>query len=121
MLQVDFALARLNHQVWKMRLRAFLSDKEEMEESEASEPTECELGKWIYSVGLTDFSHLPEIKELEQTHAELHQYIKDVVVLKKAGQVQKANEQFKKVSPLSDEVVQLLTQIERKAKLGAAA
>ena len=116
MVQMDFALARLNHQVWKMRLRSFLGDREDMQESEASEPTECDLGKWIYGVGMKEYSQLPELKELEQTHAELHRYIKDIITLKKSGQVEKATDYFKKVGPLSDEVVQLLTTIERKVK-----
>ena len=116
MIQMDFALARLNHQVWKMRLRSFLNDREKMDESEAVEPTQCDLGKWLYGTGMKEFGSFPEIKELEERHAELHQYIKDIIVLKKAGQTEKANEYFQKVGPLSEDVVRLLNVIERKVK-----
>ena len=116
MVQMDFALARLNHQVWKMRLRLYLNDREEMDPSEAEEPSQCDLGQWLYGVGLKQYPDVPELTELEARHAELHQYIKDIIVLKKTGEQQKASDYFKKVGSLSDEVISLLVTVEQKVK-----
>ena len=116
MAQMDFGLARLNHQVWKMRLRSFVNGREEMNESEAVSHRDCDLGKWMYGGALDEFRNIPEMAQLEVTHANMHKQIKAIVSAKNKGNADEAKEMFKEIGPLSAEVVQLLTAVEQQAK-----
>jgi methyl-accepting chemotaxis protein len=116
---VDFSLARFSHQVWKIRLRTFLSGMEAISESEASSHTECDLGKWLYSEGLKKYSMISEMQELERLHADFHRSVKGVVAAKNAGDAAKAKQEFEKVVPLSEQVIALLTTVENKVKTTA--
>jgi len=116
MMQMDFGLARLNHQVWKMRLRSFLNDKEEMSESEAVSHKDCDLGKWMYGGGLDEYGNIPEMAQLDATHAKMHRQIRSIIASKNAGNVDEAKEMFKEIGPLSAEIVELLTAVEQKTK-----
>lgn len=114
--QMDFGLARLNHQVWKMKLRSFVNGREEMDESEAVSHKDCDLGKWMYGGALDEFHNVPEMVQLEVTHANMHKQIKAIVSAKNSGNVDEAKEMFKEIGPLSAEVVQLLTAVEQQTK-----
>ncbi len=117
MAQMDFGLARLNHQVWKMRLRSFINGREEMNESEAVSYRDCDLGKWMYGGALDKYHNVPEMARLDTVHTTLHRQIKAIVLAKNKGNVAEAKEMFKEIGPLSVEVVQLLTDIEQKTLL----
>ncbi len=114
---MDFALARFNHQVWKMRLRSFLRGKEELTEAETSSHTDCDLGRWIYGEGVKQFGAYPEMQRLEKTHADMHAKVKQIVKLKNAGDLQAADQEYEKMKALSDEVVLLLTTVEQQVKV----
>lgn len=116
MILMDFSLARLNHQIWKMRLKSFLDGKEELTEAEAGSHTECDLGQWLYSTGLKKFDQIPEMHQLEKAHAELHTKVKRIVKLKHTGQSDLAKQEFKAIVPISDQVISLLGVVERKVK-----
>jgi methyl-accepting chemotaxis protein len=116
MAQMDFGLARLNHQVWKMRLRSFLNDKEVMNASEAMSHQDCDLGKWMYGGALDEFAHIPEMRQLEAVHANMHRQIKSIIVNKNSGKIDEAKEEFKEIGPISAEIVELLTAVEKQTK-----
>ncbi len=52
---VDFSLTRLKHQARKMRIKLFLEDKAEVLPSDTESSKDCNLGNWIYSVGLCKY------------------------------------------------------------------
>lgn len=116
MAQMDFGLARLNHQVWKMRLRSFLNDKEKMDASEAMSHEDCDLGKWIYGGALETYASIPEMKRLEVVHAAMHRQIKSIIVNKNSGNIDEAKEEFKEIGSVSAEIVELLTAVEKQTK-----
>jgi methyl-accepting chemotaxis protein len=113
---MDFSLARFNHQVWKMRLRSFLDGYEQLDIAEAVSHRDCDLGKWLYAEGLNMYKHVSEIHMLEKTHAELHKVVKQVIQLKNAGEDAQAQDEFKRVSSISEEVISLLKSIEQQVK-----
>lgn len=110
---MDFGLARLNHQVWKMRLRSFLNDKEMMDVSEAMSHKDCDLGKWMYGGALDTYANIPEMKRLEAVHATMHRQIRSIIVNKNNGNLDEAKEEFTEIAALSTEIVDLLTAVER--------
>lgn len=114
---VDFSLSRLKHQARKLRLRLFLDGKGEVTESDNdASPRNCKLGKWIYSVGLKTYENLPEVSRLEKVHAEVHAGIRRVIDFKRAGDTLQAEQEFKKLEPVSDELLTLLMVVEQKVK-----
>ncbi len=106
--------AKAAHLAWKSKLRAFLDGKASLDKSAAFSHTECAFGRWYYSDGSRHFSHLPEMAEVEDPHIELHKTIRRIVELKEQGEVASAEELYETVGPLSDQIVALITALERK-------
>ena len=116
--RLDFSSARAKHKLWKTRLRAFLDGESSMSEEEAVSHHDCDLGKWLYSDALEQYGDLPEMKELEKIHAEMHALIKRVIHAGNQGDRQKAESIFARVSRYSDQIVSLLDQLEKKTGNG---
>ena len=64
---IDFASAKMKHLTWKFKLRGFLDGKEKLTETLLSEH-DCDLGKWLYSEGMSKYGTIPETQKLENTH-----------------------------------------------------
>ncbi len=110
---IDFSSARTKHNAWKTKLRAVLDGRLTMSESEAGSPKDCQLGKWLYSTGLSAYGHLFEMHELESTHSQMHASVREVLRAFHAGDRELAQREFQKVSELSSQVITLLTRIEQ--------
>jgi methyl-accepting chemotaxis protein len=110
---LDFALARSRHLDWKLNLRSFLEGHNTLTEAQAISHKDCELGKWLYAEGLRKYRHLSNIKELEQTHVELHAIVRRVVQMKHAGDLAGAKQEFTRLGPVSDRIIQLLKEVEQ--------
>lgn len=106
---LDFAQARDKHQQWIGRLRQLLDGKTTMTVEQAGSPTECALGKWLYSAGLKDYGDIAEMQVLEATHKRFHEHIREVVVLKANGNQGQAEREFSNVEPVSKKIIELLT------------
>lgn len=104
----DVALAKAQHHIWNLKLRLFLKNQQSLQESEVLSHQHCQLGQWLYSQGLGQYGHLPEMVDLEQVHAELHQTMQQVIRLQKSGQTREANQEFLKTYELNDRIVALL-------------
>ena len=113
---LDLSKAKSAHRAWKARLRAFLDGKESLSLDEAVSHHHCILGKWYYSEGMEKFGNIPEMKMLEDPHAEMHSLIKDIIKFKEKGQNPEAEAAYRKVAPLSEEIIKYLDAVERKAR-----
>jgi methyl-accepting chemotaxis protein len=114
--KLDFAVARVAHIAWKSALRSFLDGKETLTEQQAVSHEDCDLGKWLYSDGLTEYGALPEMQELEKVHVELHSIVRRVVQLKQSDNNTAAEKEFTKIQPVSQKIFSLLIAIEQKIK-----
>ena len=115
-MNVDFAMARMAHQTWRLKLRSYLNGGQEIDPAQLVSHRECSLGKWIYSTGTAEYGHFSDFHQLEQTHKDMHQLVKEIVSLKRAGKSNEAAAEFVKVSAASDKVVALITSIEAKVE-----
>lgn len=113
---IDFTLAKTKHLVWKTKLRSFLDGKESLSEAQVVSHTDCDLGKWLHFEGIRTYGTIPEMRELEKTHIELHAVVKKVVQLKKQGNTVQAEAELRKVEPISQRIIALLNTIEQKIK-----
>lgn len=112
---LDLSSAKAAHLNWKTRLRDFLDGKEALSVEQAVSHKHCDFGKWYYSEGLRKFGHLEPIAEVEKPHEELHKLIKTIVELKNEGNIQEAEEAYKHVASLSEDIVGCLTQAEQQS------
>ncbi len=112
---LDLSKAKSAHLAWKARLRSFLDGKEALTQKEAVSHKHCVLGKWYYAEGLENYGHIPEMRALEEPHAEMHGLIKEIITLKEEGRMQEAEEVYAKVGPLSEQIVDYLQRVEHKA------
>jgi methyl-accepting chemotaxis protein len=102
------------HLGWKAKVRGFLDGKGSLDERVAFNHTECGFGKWYTQVGLVEFADMPEMRQIEQPHKALHELIRHIHELKQRGDVQAAEQEYERVGPLSEQIVELMRGIEQK-------
>lgn len=101
----ELAVARSAHQAWKMRLRTFLDTGQGISMNQAVSAHECDFGLWYYGEGHEVCSHNSDLKAIEQPHEQLHQLIKQIIELKEKGDMQRAEQLYRQVCELSDQIV----------------
>ncbi len=110
---VDIAAAKSKHLSWKTRIRSFLDGGETLTKEQAVSHRDCDLGKWIYSEGLSAYGSMPEMQSLEEAHAKMHGEIKKIIELKTSGKDSEAEQRYVNIEKGSNEVVGFLSSIER--------
>lgn len=110
----DFSKAKSAHLAWRVKLRGFLDGREAMTLQQAVSEHDCVFGKWYYGEGLANYGDIAEMQEIEKPHQELHRLIKQIIQYKESGKIAEAEEAFKRVGPLSENIVSLIDRIEHK-------
>jgi methyl-accepting chemotaxis protein len=110
---LDFSAAKSAHLAWKARLRSFLDGSASLTQEEVVSHHDCVLGKWYYSDGLENYGNIPEMKQIEGPHKKLHQLIGEIVKLKESGRSDESEQLFEQIDPLSQEIIQQLSNVER--------
>jgi methyl-accepting chemotaxis protein len=111
---MTFRTFKIKHRAWKTRLKDFLEGKGGLTEAQAVSHKDCDLGKWMYAEGMAQLGAIPEMKTLEKVHINLHDTVKRIVLLKNQGKTADAEAEYTKIEPISDEIVDLLTVVEKK-------
>ena len=114
-----FKTFKVKHRAWTTRLKDFLEGRGGLTEEQAISHKECSLGKWMYAEGLQHFSTVPEMKSLEKVHIQLHETVKSIVSLKNVGKATEADAEYLRIGAISDEIINLLTAIEKKVSAAA--
>jgi methyl-accepting chemotaxis protein len=109
---INFAIVKMTHQTWRLKLRAYLNGTEEVDPRTLVTHRDCGLGKWIYSGETVSFASLPDFIELERKHKLMHQLVKEVVDLKRVGRLKEAQEGFLRVKEEADSVLLLISKVE---------
>jgi methyl-accepting chemotaxis protein len=112
---LDLSSAKAAHLNWKTKLRAFLDGKSSLSQEQAVSHRHCDFGKWYYSDGLSKFGHLHALRDVEKPHEELHELIRIIIDLKQHGRTQEAEQAYRNVARLSDEIVAHLNTAEQEA------
>jgi methyl-accepting chemotaxis protein len=110
----ELRAARAAHMTWKTKLRGFLDGNVELDKNSSFAHTDCAFGKWYHGMGLAEFSHIPEMQQINAPHKELHEIIKRIVTLEDQGEMNRAEDEYKKIGGLSDQIIALLSRIEAK-------
>jgi len=112
--KADFTDIRLQHVTWRVKLNDFLDGKPSMTEEQATSHKACDVGKWLYSVGMKKYGTMPEIQELEKIHVELHATVKNIIMLKQSGKILDQEEESVKLDKILRKIMFLLVDIEEK-------
>jgi hypothetical protein len=112
--KTDFSEIRLQHVAWRSKLNDFLEGKNGMSEKEATSHEACDVGRWIYSVGMKKYGEMPEMQELEKIHVELHSTVKKIIMLKQSGEIPDQEEELVKLDKILRKIMLLLVDIEEK-------
>lgn len=116
MSDVNFAMLKMAHRTWRLRLRSFLDGRENIDPKQLASHQDCDLGKWIYSTGVSQYGHLHDMQELEKKHKYMHGLVRQVVTLKSTGKAKEAEAEFSKVHDAAEGVVSQLTKVEAQLK-----
>ncbi len=106
----DMKQAHLN---WKIRIANIISGLDNnVNLTDIANHTICGLGKWRNGEG-KKFDGLPLMKTLDKKHAHFHQITAKACQAALAKDYYQADQLLTQVNQLSDEVVELLTQVEQ--------
>lgn len=112
--RIDFTDIKNAHLAWKTKVRSYLNgDHQALDKNVACDHHLCALGKWYYGEGKNLYGTESTFVALEQPHAKLHSVIKHVLELIDQGQHEEANKAFEQIEPISKDVVQKISDLER--------
>jgi methyl-accepting chemotaxis protein len=109
---INFATIRFKHLQWKSRLRAYINGEGHIDADEAVSDRECALGKWYFGAGLEQFGDLEAMQRIEEPHRRMHQLVREIMDLADQGNTARAREKLEELGPLSQDIVDLLHQLE---------
>lgn len=72
------------HGQWKVKFRDFMGNKIDLNPQVVCADNQCEFGKWLHQHGKQQLD-ASEYQEIQKLHAAFHQAARNVVLLKKAG------------------------------------
>ena len=114
-LKYVFESARIKHIVFKSKVKSYLYGSDTPLEPILNH-RQCSFGQWIYEFGLTRFSHLPEMHQLEKVHRDIHDHATQLVNLKQANRTEPALAGLPQLELLAGNILRLLRQIQDKAE-----
>jgi len=112
MTKFDILQAKFKHLNWKFRIRLFLDGQQTISNEQATDHTQCELGKWYYSKGKQMYGNIPEMLEFENEHIKLHKLVNEIINLNKNEERDKAEEKYNELLIISEKIVSLFNFIE---------
>lgn len=113
----DFDAAKLAHRKWKIRLTNMLRGEENISPEVAGNYKGCALGKWYYGAAVNQFKNENSYHELEKWHIKLHELAKEIVLDAEKGDKKSARNKLDKLEELSNNVIDCLTALQKKAEL----
>ena len=111
-MELDFFIAKQKHNMWYLKLKAYLIELQEFSLEQATSYKACDLGKWLYSEGYERFKHFPEMIRLEKIHIELHNTIKEIIELKSNNNIEEAYKKLETLKIISIEIISLLDKLD---------
>ncbi|GIP64680.1 hypothetical protein J32TS6_32350 [Virgibacillus pantothenticus] len=105
--------AKTDHMLWKWRVYNMLLDLETIDSQQVASHQACRLGKWYYGDLPSHIKDNPVFLQLEEPHRQVHHYAKLAVQSYEQRKRAEAKSYFAQLQTASDEVLHLLTQLEK--------
>lgn len=87
---MNFDLAINKHAEWRMKFRTAMNMKEKMDAVTISKDNCCELGKWLYGQGKSEFGRLTSFNSCLDAHKAFHTEAGKVALLINEGKFTEA-------------------------------
>jgi len=113
MSKIDFSRARTLHRSWRTKLKPFINGEKTLTPEAAFYHESCEFGQWLYSEGMLKYGRNPQMRKIEKTHARLHTRVRELMEMKKAANNFGAERVMEKIEEMSEEIIQLLDELEK--------
>jgi hypothetical protein len=112
-LQQEFQSVSVKHVLFKSKLRSFLYGADTNEEP-IRNPEACAFGQWIHNEALTKYRHLPESRQLDRAHREIHDVANRLMDLRLKGKSEQAINGLIEIDALADQLTNLLLIMQQK-------
>lgn len=109
---LDIQQARIKFILFKSKLRSVLYGSPP--DVTLLSPRENSLGQWLYTTGVKNYSHLSEVKEIENLNLRVINQARDLINLYNRGQMEEARKGLENLDTSEKELIRLLTAIEQK-------
>lgn len=110
--RLEFEQARMMHLHFKTQLQAILSGAK-IESAPLISEHACALGKWMHDHGLPQYSHIPEMQQLDHVHTEIHRCAGKLIGLYDAGNIDAARNGLTEMDDIAAQLAGLLSGIEK--------
>lgn len=108
--------AKAAHIKWRSYAYAMVAGLDIDEEYVPLEHTDCVFGKWYYTLGKEHFGALDTFAGIEVPHKILHKIYSKIYDLAKKGKFKDAEEEAKRLTELSHQVIEALELVEREVE-----
>lgn len=96
------------HVNWMGMARSILDGKLNEDDINILDDRHCRLGQWIYSRGEEYIGDSVKYNKLKTLHGRLHESVHEIVKLKNTGNLADAEIEFRSLTELSQEIVQII-------------
>jgi hypothetical protein len=114
-LKQDFEMAQVKHHLFKSKLRSALYNSGTAE-APIRDARVCALGVWIRERALVAYAHLPESRELDKVHQQIHKEANRLLDLRQRGDAEQAIAGLTTIQAYADDITRLLRTMEHKLR-----
>lgn len=108
-------LSKADHILWKWKVYNMFLGLEELDANTIADHTHCRLGKWYTSPKtIARFSNDTAFRELDQHHAQVHNFAKLAASAYSEGNIKEAENYLANIEIASQQVLQLIEQLIQK-------
>lgn len=111
--QMMLDIAKTDHRVFVGKVASCLKGDISLDPSKLPDHHTCRFGKWYDTEGHDKCGKLPSFRLVDTPHAKIHAIAKEAVSLSNSGNKGKAQELYKEMEHLSDEIGSILDGIKR--------
>ncbi len=106
-------VAKTDHLLWKWRVYNVLLGLDDVDTQNAANYETCRLGLWYYGDLSHELKNQPTFRQLEEPHKAVHYFAKQAVQSFEQGNLSEAENAFKHLQRASDQVIALLSELEK--------
>ena len=102
---------KTDHLLWRWRVYNMLLGYDAVDIEAIGDYKGCHLGKWYYGIDCENLRRIPEFKDMEEPHKELHKVAKDAVAAYNRGDIKSAEAGLERMDECSIIVFGYLDEI----------
>lgn len=106
-------LAKTDHRVFIGKIGACLTGNLSLSAEQLPDHRNCRFGKWYLDEGKRLCGHLQSFRAIDEPHAKIHALAKEAIAVCNRGDKAKAEEIYKQIETLSQNLVEMLDNLKR--------